>query len=61
LQGLDSEEVAELLEEGQSFDAGIVSGIEDAPPADEGHIKTKEVPEDDVPLEYLNEEQGERS
>ena len=60
LQGLDSEEVAELLEEGQSFDAGIVSGIEDAPLADEGDIKTREVSEDDVPLEYLDEEQGER-
>jgi hypothetical protein len=60
LQGLDSEEVAELLEEGQSFDAGIVSGIEDAPLPDEGDIKTREVSEDDVPLEYLGEEQGER-
>jgi hypothetical protein len=60
LQGLDSEEVVELLEEGQSFDAGIVSGIEDARPADEGDIKTTEVSEDDVPLEYLDEEQGER-
>jgi hypothetical protein len=60
LQGLDSEEVAELLEEGQPFDAGIVSGIEDAPLPDEGDIKTREVSEDDVPLEYLGEEQGER-
>jgi hypothetical protein len=56
LQGLDSEEVTELLEEGQSFDAGIVSGIEDAPRADEGDIKTREVLEDDVPLEYLDEQ-----
>jgi len=31
----------ELLEEGHSFDARIVSGIEDAPPADEGDIKTR--------------------
>ncbi len=60
LQGLDSEEVTELLEEGQSFDAGIISGIEDAPPADEGDIRTREVLEDDVPLEYLDEEQGDR-
>jgi len=60
LQGLDSEEVAQLLEEGQSFDAGIVSGIEDAPLPDEGDIKTREASEDDVPLEYLGEEQGER-
>jgi hypothetical protein len=57
LQGLDSDEVTELLEEGQSFEAGIVSGIEDAPPADEGEIKTTEVLEDDVPLEYQDEEE----
>ena len=60
LQGIDSEDVAELLEEGQSFEAGIVSGIVDAPNADEGAIRTKEVPEDDVPLEYEPEERGER-
>lgn len=60
LQGLDSEEVTELLEEGQSFEAGIVRGIEDAPLADEGDIRTREVSEDDVPFEYLDEEQGER-
>jgi hypothetical protein len=56
LQGLDSEGVAELLEEGQSFEAGIVSGILDAPDADEGGIRTREVPEDDVPLEYQQDE-----
>lgn len=52
LQGLDSEEVTELLEQGNSFEAGIVSGIENVPNADEGPIRTREVPEDDVPLEY---------
>ena len=56
LQGVDSEDVAELLEEGQSFEAGIVSGILDAPEADEGGIRTREVPEDDVPLEYQQED-----
>jgi hypothetical protein len=58
LQGLseiadaDSESVDELLEEGQSFEAAIVSGVEDAPDADEGPVRTREVPEDDVPEEY---------
>jgi hypothetical protein len=52
LQGLNSEEVTELLEEGNSFEAGIINGIENAPNADEGPIKTREVLEDDVPLEY---------
>ena len=52
LQGLNSEEVTELLEEGNSFEAGIINGIENAPNADEGPSKTREVLEDDVPLEY---------
>jgi hypothetical protein len=48
----DSESVAELAEEGQFFEAAVVSGVENAPDADVGPIKTREVPEDDVPLEY---------
>ena len=56
LQGLDSDELTELLEEGQSFEAAIVGGIEDAPLADKRGIRTREVPEDDVPLEYLDDE-----
>lgn len=43
-----SESVKELVEEGQFFEAEIVSGIEDA--ADPGEAHTREVPEDDVPL-----------
>ncbi|HEX3525447.1 MAG TPA: hypothetical protein VH988_00140 [Thermoanaerobaculia bacterium] len=50
------ESVKELLEEGQSFEAGIISGVEDAPDADQGEIRTRQVPEDDVPQEYLDEE-----
>jgi hypothetical protein len=52
-----SESVAELLEEGQSFEASILNGIENAPTADAGRIKTREVPEDDVPAEYLEDEE----
>jgi hypothetical protein len=51
-----SESVRELLEEGQAFEAGIVSGIENVPDADEGPIRTREVPEDDVPGEYDEKE-----
>ena len=58
LQGLDSEDVLELIEDGQSFEAGIVSGIENASIATDGGIRTREVLEDDVPLEYLENEQG---
>lgn len=50
----DSESVLELVEEGQFFEAEVISGIEDAPDADRGEVHTKEVPENDVPSEYLD-------
>ncbi len=62
LQGLsgsaeaDSESVDELLEEGNAFEAEAVEGVENAPDADRGGIRTREVPEDDVPDEYLDTE-----
>ncbi|PYT82823.1 MAG: hypothetical protein DMG40_04100 [Acidobacteria bacterium] len=52
VEGVDSESADELLEEGQTFEAGIVSGVEDAPDADQGEVRTHEVPQDDVPEEY---------
>jgi hypothetical protein len=52
----DSESVEELLEEGQAFEAGIVSGVENAPDADESEVRTRQFPEDDVPQEYLDED-----
>jgi hypothetical protein len=52
----DSESVEELLEEGQSFEAEVLSGVEHAPDADVAEVQTKEVPEDDVPDEYRNRE-----
>ena len=48
----DSESVGELLEEGQTLEAEAVKGIEDALDADQGEVRTHEVPEDDVPGEY---------
>jgi len=51
-ESADSESVEELLEEGQAFEAGVVSGVENAPDADKGGVRTRQVPEDDVPLEY---------
>jgi hypothetical protein len=48
----DSESVAELVEEGQFFEAAVISGVENAPDADEAPVKTRQAPEDDVPLEY---------
>jgi hypothetical protein len=52
----DSESVEELIEEGQAFEAGVVEGVENVPDADRGEIRTREVPEDDVPQEYLDED-----
>jgi hypothetical protein len=56
-EGADSESVDELLEEGNAFEAQIIKGIEDVPDADEGEIRTHEVPEDDVPEEYLEKDE----
>jgi|SRR5690349_580913 hypothetical protein len=54
------ESVKELEEEGQYFEAEVVDAVENAPPADAGPIKTKEVPEDDVPPEYQDPDNRER-
>lgn len=52
----DSESVLELVEEGQSFEAEVISGVEDAPDPDVAEVHTKQVPEDDVPPEYLGKD-----
>jgi len=52
----DSESVEELLEEGNAFEAEAVQGVENALDADEGEVETREVPEDDVPKEYLHKD-----
>jgi hypothetical protein len=49
---VDSESVEELLEEGQSYEAEVISGVENAPDPDQGEVRTREVAEDDVPEEY---------
>ena len=62
LQGLsdvetaDSESVDELIEEGNAFEAGVVEGVEDAGERGVREVRTREVPEDDVPGEYLDED-----
>jgi|SRR5579859_4037731 len=52
VQGADSESVDELLEEGNALEADAVKGVQDAGDADEGEVRTREVPQDDVPGEY---------
>jgi hypothetical protein len=62
LQGLsnrptaNSESVDELLQEGNAFEAEAAEGVESALDADQGEVKTHEVPEDDVPQEYLGKD-----
>jgi hypothetical protein len=59
LQGLsevpraDSESIAELLEEGNPFEAEAISGVE-AASSEAKEVRTHEVPADDVPQEYLD-------
>lgn len=48
----NSESVEELAADGQSFEAAAVSGVEDADDPDIHEVKTREVPQDDVPREY---------
>ncbi len=60
LQGLssdelvDSQSVDELLEEGNAFEAGVVSGVEESEDSGTREVRTREVPVDDVPEEYLD-------
>ena len=52
----DSESVNELLDEGNAFEADVVAGVENAGDSDEREVRTHEVPEDDVPGEYLDKD-----
>ncbi len=50
------ESVKELVEEGQSFEAEVISGVEEAPEPDVAEVHTRQFPEDDVPSEYRDTE-----
>ena len=50
----DSESVEELIEEGQFFEAEVIDGVQGTPDADVAEVHTRQVPEDDVPSEYLD-------
>ena len=52
----DSESVEELVDEGQDYEAEVISGVENALDPDQAEVTTKEVPEDDVPSEYRDQE-----
>ena len=52
----DSESVDELLEEGNAFEAEVVDAVEHSKDPDTSEVTTREVPEDDVPAEYLDKD-----
>ncbi|MFZ0200247.1 MAG: hypothetical protein WB523_08960 [Candidatus Sulfotelmatobacter sp.] len=56
VESVDSESVDELMEEGNAFEAGVISGVEDAGRRYDKEVRTREVPEDDVPEEYLDKD-----
>jgi hypothetical protein len=64
LQGLSDKEVAssesveELVEEGSAWEASAVAGVQDAEDKDGNprEVRTHQVREDDVPEEYLEED-----
>jgi hypothetical protein len=56
VESVDSESVDELIEEGNAFEAGVVSGVEDSGEGAPREVRTREVPEDDVSGEYLDED-----
>ncbi len=53
IESADSESVDELLEEGNAFEAEVVKGVQDAPDADEGEVRTHQRPqEEDLPEDF---------
>ena len=50
----DFESVEELVEEGNAFEANVVYGVEIAREHGVSEVFTHEIPEDDVPGEYLD-------
>ena len=55
-ESADSESVRELVDEGNTFEAGAVEGVQRADDQDERPVRTRELPEDDVPEEYLDKD-----
>jgi hypothetical protein len=47
-----------LLEEGNAFEAGVVSGVEQADDEDEREVRTRQIPEDDVPKNISTKTNG---
>jgi len=55
IEEADSESVEELTEEGQGLEADLIDAVENSPDPDVSEVRTREVPQDDVPEEYEND------
>jgi len=53
----DSESVEELTAEGNAFEADAIYGVENARDPDVAEVITREIPADDVPGEYLDNDE----
>jgi hypothetical protein len=53
----DFESVEELAEEGNAFEANAIYGVENADDPDVSEVITREIPVDDVPGEYLDNDE----
>lgn len=52
----DSKSVKELVDEEQYFEPSVLDGVEETPEPEGSEVRTRQVPEDDVPLEYLEQD-----
>jgi hypothetical protein len=55
-QSGDNQGLPSVADEGQSFEAEAIAGVENAPDPDVAEVHTRQVPEDDVPPEYQNQD-----
>jgi hypothetical protein len=55
IEQADSESVEELAEEGQAEEAEVIDAVENSPDPDVSEVRTREIPEDDIPEEYQND------
>lgn len=56
VEHLDSENLLELIEEGNAFEANVLTGVQDAEDNEGKEVHTHEVQVDDVPGEYLDQD-----
>lgn len=53
-EDVENEGVRELQEEGQFFEASVVDGVENRSFDEEGEVRVRQRPEDDLPPEYTD-------